>query len=105
MSDMNKKWAKLYTQTESQMMVTITPSKNGFLVEKQMMINGVHNSLLCYDGGDEEYARDIFESITRDDVATTQQDMLNGSPEDVVEEKKVEAKKPKAKAKSKAKAK
>jgi hypothetical protein len=60
------------------MVVMITPSENGFLVEKQMMVNGELHAIACYDGGDEDYAREVFENITRDDVATTQQEMLNG---------------------------
>jgi len=83
MSNMNSRWAKLYTQPDSQMVVTITPSDNGFLVEKQMMVNGDLYAIVCYDGGDEDYAREVFENITRDDVATTQQEMLNGEDMDV----------------------
>jgi len=78
MSKTNSRWAKLYTQPDTQMTVTITPSDNGWLVEKQMMINGELNAIVCYDGGDKKYAREVFEEITRDDVATTMQEMISG---------------------------
>ena len=78
MSKTNSRWAKLYTQTDTQMTVTITPSDNGWLVEKQMMINGELNAIVCYDGGDKKYAREVFEEITMDDVATTMQEMISG---------------------------
>lgn len=78
---MNTRWAKLYTQVDSQMLVTITPSKNGFLVEKKMMVNGVMKAVLCYDGGDKKFARNVFEGITRDDVSTTISDIHNGVEE------------------------
>jgi len=86
MSQRNTKWAKLYTQTDSQMLVTITPSDNGWLVEKQMMVSGELNSVVCYDGGDEDYAREVFDSIDRDAVAVTMDEVINGVDEDTEEE-------------------
>lgn len=85
MSQTNSKWAKLYTQTDSQMLATITPSDNGFLVEKQMMVNGELHAIVCYDGGDENYAREVFDGITRDDVNSTMLEITSDEMEEVEE--------------------
>jgi len=93
MSQTNTKWAKLYTQADCQMIVTITPSEDGgWVVEQQMMVNGDLHIEVAFEGGNEDTARNEFDKITRDDVNVMLKGILDGgtaseAPAEEVEEK------------------
>lgn len=79
MSQVNSRWVKLYTQEDSQFLVTLTPEENGQVkLSKQIMLHGALHTFISMHS--EKDGRDAFEAITRDDVTKALADCENAIP-------------------------